>query len=857
MKAAALHEKWVALVGYTLPKDMTLLASLVQDLRYAVRTFSHRPAFTAIVVVTLGLGIGANVAIFSVANAVLFRPLPYDEPERLVLVWNRMTNVDRPNAPISGPDFLDYQTQTRLFQDFAGAIAVEATITGEDRPQQVIVGWSTHNLFQVLGVRPFLGRDFEPADGTPIDPQLFMDPNSKLPPGALLLSHAMWQRDFGGDGRVIGQNIQIDGNAATVVGVLPPDFRIYLPAYAGMPTNIDAWRVLPIDFDTSPRDGEWLTVVTRLKHGVTIEQAQAEMDALAARFREQFEHHKSVGMEIVLNSMHQDVVNHVRPLLLALLGAVGFVLLIACANVANLLLVRAAEREREIAIRAALGGGQQRIIAQMLAESTVLATAGGALGLALAWAGIRVLIVLRPDNLPRLESVSIDSNVMLFTVGASLLAALLFGIAPALRAASTDLANALKDRGSDASGVRGNKVRTALVVAEVGLSLVLLIGAGLMMRSFMKLQQVEPGFRAQNVLTLSVPLPFFKYRDPDARANFFDRLQQRIDALPGVEAVGGATPLPLGGGDQYWVQPYAKEGAAEEDWNTNRADYRAVLPGYVRAMGIELVAGRFLTAADNQVETPRVVLIDERLAERNWPDGDAIGKGMQIVRFDGETFELLREPVQVVGIVEHVRSESLTKDGRGAIYYPYRFFPWWPMKLTVRASADPLSLVGVIRGEVEKLDPDVPVADVRSMSDYVADAVAPTRFTLTLVAVFGGLALILASVGLYGVISYSLKQRTREIGVRIAFGAGARSIIGLIVGHGLVLTLSGVVLGLVGAFILTRLVASLLFGVTATDPLTFVVIPILLVGVTLLASYLPARRATRVDPVNALRGEAQ
>jgi putative ABC transport system permease protein len=667
----------------------------------------------------------------------------------------------------------------------------------------------------------------------------------------------MWQRQFGGDRGVLGKTLQIDGHPCIVIGILPADFRIYLPAYAGMPTNIDAWRVMPIDFSTTPRDGEFLTVISRLKPEVTLEQAQAEMDALGARFREQFQHHKSMGISIVVNSLHRDVVDHVRPLLITLLAAVGFVLLIACANVANLLLVRAAEREREVAVRSALGGGQGRIIAQMLTESGVLSVAGGLLGLLLAWMGIRVLVAMRPEGLPRLEAVGIDGAVLAFTAGVSLLAAFVFGLAPALKAASPNLANSLKDRGSDAGGVRGNKIRTALVVSEVGLSLVLLIGAGLMLRSFTKLQQVDPGFDSRNVLTLKVPLPMFKYRDPEARVGFFERLVERVEALPGVEAAGGATPLPLGGGDQYWVQPYGRDSATEEEWAANKADYRAALPGYFEAMGIGLVSGRELTEADNQKGAQSVVVVDQKLADQTWPDEDPVGKAMQIVRFNFESMKLERAPVQVVGVVDHVRSESLTDEGRGAIFYPYRFFPWWPMTLTVRGAADPIGLVSVIRGEVSTLDADVPIADVRPMGDYVADAMAPTRFTLTLVSVFAVLALVLAAIGLYGVISYSLRQRTQEIGVRVAFGAAERNIVGLVMSHGMLLTLCGMGLGLIVAFVVTRMASSLLFGVTATDPVTFLGIPLLLAAITSVASYLPARRATRIDPVHALRGESR
>ncbi|HSF18338.1 MAG TPA: ABC transporter permease [Vicinamibacteria bacterium] len=826
----------------------------LKDLRYAVRAFSHRPGFTAIVIATVGLAIGSNVAIFSVVNAVLLRPLPYQDPERLVLVWNRMATANRPSAPVSGPDFLDYRAQTTKFEGFAGAIAVEATITGEERPEQVMVGWTTVNLFEVLGVRPFIGRDFEPADGTPIDPQAFLDPNAKLPPGTLMLTHGMWQRQFGSDPKILGKTIQLDGHASVIVGVLPPDFRIYLPAYAGMPTNIDLWGAFPVDFSTSPRDAEFLTVVGRLKPLVTHGQAQAEMDALAARFREQFQHHKSVGMEIVVNSMHRDVVDHVRPLLLTLLAASGFVLLIACANVANLLLVRAAEREREIAVRAALGGGRARIALQMLTESGVLAVAGGLLGLLLGWAGIRTLLALQPDGLPLLEKVGIDGNVLLFTVVASLLAAATFGAIPALRAGSPNLANALKDRGSDSGGVRGNKARTALVVTEVALSLVLLIGSGLMLRSFTNLKRVDPGFDPNGVLTLSVPIPFFKYRDPEMRVGFFDRLHERLAALPGVESVGGGSPIPLGGGDQYWVQPYGRDNATEEEWNANRADYRGVLPGYIESMGMRLLSGRTLEKSDNQPGALDVVVIDEKLVANLWPNEDPIGKAMQVVRFDFESMQLKRVPVQVVGVVEHVRSESLTADGRGALYYPYRVFPWWPMTVTVKARSNPLGLSGAIRSEVSALDADVPVARVRLMRDYVDDAMAQTRFTLSLITVFAALALILAAIGLYGVISYSLRQRVQEFGVRMAFGAGERSIVGLVVSHGMVLAVAGIGLGLIAAFVLTRTVSSLFFGVTPMDPLTFGGIPVLLAGVTSVASYIPARRATKIDPIEALRG---
>jgi predicted permease len=829
-----------------------------QDLRYALRGFVQRPGYSAVLVLTLGLGIGSTVAIFSVTNAVLFRPLPFADPERLVLVWNRLANTNVDRGLVSGPDFVDYQQQTTTFEGFAGAVANNGTLTGEGRAEQALVGWTTVNFFDVLGVSPLRGRDFAPEDAPPIDPQSLADPNAQLPPGALILSYGMWQRRFGRDPNVLGLSLQVDGQECIIVGVLPRDFRIYLPPDAGMPTDIDLWRAAPVNMITfADRATPLFTVVGRLKTGVTVAQAQAEMDRLATTLREQYQPHARSGMHITVNSMHADIVAHVRPLLIAVLAASGFVLLIACANVANLLLVRAASREREIAVRAALGGGRGRIIRQMLTESGVYATAGGVLGLLLAWWGNRALVALHPENLPRLENIGIDGTVLAFTAGATVLAALLFGMAPALKSASPNLANALKDRSSESGGRRGNKIRTALVVAEVALSLVLLVGAGLMLRSFAKLRQVEPGFDPKDVLTFSAPLPLFKYLDPNGRADFHERLQQRIEGLPGVERVGGVVPLPLGGGDQYLVYSYGRSDATQDQWAQTKADYKAVQPGYFEAMGARVVAGRSLSPADNRADARSVVVIDERLAQRVWPGGDPIGKQLDVTKFAVDTSGVRPERVaaEVVGVVRNIRAQSLTEEGREAVYFPFRWFPWAPLSFTVRTTGNALALAPLIRPEVEVLDPDVPMADIRLMSDYIAEAMAPTRFTLTLIGTFAAMALVLASIGLYGVISYSVRQRTREIGVRIAFGAGEKDIVRLVVGRGMTLGLAGVGAGVVVALASTRTVSGLLYGVSAIDPVTFLGIPFVLVAVTGIASYVPARRAMRVDPVEALRDE--
>jgi putative ABC transport system permease protein len=790
-----------------------------------------------------------------VANAILFRPLPYGDPEELALVWTRLpaTNVER--SLVSGPDFRDYKDQTTAFEDFAGAVGIAGTLTGDGPAEQIMVAYTTPNLFDVLGVAPFVGRDFDERDAFAMDPQTFGSPSPELPPGAVMLTYGLWQRRFGGDRSIIGRTIQMDGLGQVVVGVLPPEFRIHLPADAAMPTNIDAWGLLPSNMSEFARDAPWLTVVTRLRDGVTLEEAQLEMDRVAAQLRTTHQFHANQNLQIVVSGMHRDVVRHARPAVLALLGAVGFVPLIACANVANLLLVRATGRGREIAVRSALGSGRGRIVSQMLIESGLLATAGAVLGIFLAWWGIGVLVALSPGNLPRIESVAIDLTVLGFTVGVTALAALLFGLAPAMRAVAGNLADGLRDRGSDSGGLRGNRLRTALVVAEVALSVVLLIGAGLMVRSFVEIRRVDPGFDAEDVVTFSAPLPFLEYFTTESRALFISELGDRLADIPGVERVGGVTPLPLAGGDLYSVGSYGRVGVSDDVYQANKADYKAVLDGYFEAMGVELVAGRLLVRADSDAEALPVAVIDAKLAERAFGGEDPLGKELLIDSFNEVTVTLERRAVQVVGVVANVRSQSLAAEGRETIYVPYRLLAFLPMTFVVKTTADPQELAPLIRRAVDAQDPDVPVSGLSTLQSYVDDAMAQTRFLLVLTGVFGALALVLASLGLYGVISYSVRQRTREIGVRVAFGAGESHILRLVLAQGVVLALGGIVLGLGASFGATRAVRSLLVGVSATDPLTFAAIPALLLGVAVLASYVPARRATTVDPVDALREE--
>lgn len=830
-------------------------AELLADLRYTLRSFARRPLFTGVLVLTLALGIGSNVAIFSVANAVLFRSLPYADPEELALIWTRLPSTNVARSLVSGPDFRDYQDQTTVFEGLAGAMAVAGTITGDGPAEQIMVAYTTPNLFELLGTPPLMGRSFEEGDAFAVDPQAFGAPNPDLPPGTVILSHGLWGRRFGSDPSIVGRTIQLDGWGSVVVGILPADFRIYLPADTPMPTNIDAWGVLPSNVPDFARDAPWLTVVGRLRDGASLEQAQSELDGVAASLRETYQFHANQNMQIVVNGMHRDVVSHARPAVLALLGAVGFVLLIACANVANLLLVRATSRGREIAVRAALGGGRGRIIRQMLTESAMLAIVGAAVGILLAWWGTRLITALNPGNLPRIENVSIDARVLGFTAGVTALAAIAFGLAPAMRAVSGRLADALKDRGSDSGGARGNRMRTTLVVGEVALSLVLLIGAGLMVRSFAELRRVEPGFDAEGVVTFVAPLPFLQYFTPDVRASFVNELGERLAAIPGVESVGGVTPLPLAGGELYSMGSYGRVGDAPEVYQANRADYKAVLPGYFESMGIELLAGRTLVPSDNQREALPVAVIDENLAERAFGAEDPLGKELMWEWFSEQTFSIERRPIQVVGVVGNVRSQSLAADGRETLYMPYILYPFLPLTFTVRTAADPASLVPLIRQEVEAMDPNVPISDASTLSSYVTDAMAQTRFMLALIGVFAGLALVLATLGLYGVISYSVRQRTREIGVRVAFGAGNGDVLRLVLRQGVALAGAGILLGLAASLPLSRVVRSLVVGVSPTDPLTFIAIPVLLLGVAALASYVPARRAAAVQVVEALRDE--
>ena len=826
--------------------------SLLHDLRQAARSLRSRPGFALTAVLTLALGIGAGTAIFSVANAVLLRPLPYAAADRLVLLWGELRARDVHDFPFPPGDLRDIQEQTTAFEEIAALTPGQAPLAGDgSEPERVSAVGVTTNLLPLLGARILHGRAFVPEDALP-QPQPPQDagvlagpPQGPQLPQIVVLGHDFWQRRYGGDPGVVGRSVDIGNGRAQIVGVLAPGFELLWPPGANIDRVPDLFSAMRIDYETASRNNVFLRVVGRLKPGVPVGRAQEEVDAVAADLRERFPIKQTADLRIHVVPMHDDLVAEVRPAILVLMGAVGLVLLIACANVANLLLVRASSRTRELAVRAALGSSPGRLVRQMLAESAILAAAGAAAGLALAWTGIRLLVALAPANLPRLDAVRIDPVVLGFTILASLAAAALVGIVPALRAARPDLAEVLRASGRSPALQGGSLLRSGVVVAEVALSFVLLVGSGLMVRSFVALQRTDPGYDPSGVLTFSVnPLA----DSPDGRAAFMRALRERLAALPGVEAATAAGPLPLDGGlaNSRW----GTEEAATDASKFQQANVHIVLPGYFQAMRTRVLAGRVFDESDNRPDATGIV-VDERLAAKAFGGRPAVGERL---------FVRVRSPepewLTVIGVVEHARHESLAADGREAIYFADGFFGHGAAgRWAVRTSGDPSALAASARAAVRDLDARLPVAEVQPMSAFVDRAMAPTRFALVLIGVFAAIAALLAAVGLYGVLSTVVRQRTAEIGVRMAFGARSASIFRLVIGQGLRLSALGIVIGVGAAWALTRVLSSMLVGVAPTDPATFGAIAALFLAIAAVACWLPARRAAGVDPVIALREE--
>ena len=818
--------------------------TLAQDIRLAFRSFTRNPGFTLVAVLSLAIGIGANTSIFSVANALLLRPLPYKDANRLVILWNRSPGLDILQDWFSTAQYLDIKNGHHGFEEVAIASGGNDNLTGEGEPERVGTIRVSSNLLPMLGVQAASGRLFLPDEDAPDRP------------ATAVLSYGMWARRYGSDPRMLGKSITINGRAYEVVGILPQSFSLpheVLPTLYG-PEQPDVFLPFPLGPKAAGiRTHEDYNILGKLKPGVSVAQAQAEMDTITARLRRDYpeSYPPNGGLTFGIVPLLEQVVGDVRRALLVLLSAVGFVLLIACANVANLLLARAVARQQEIAVRAALGASRGRIIRQLLTESILLSLCGGLLGVILCFWSVKWIHVLGTKSIPRLADIGIDGRVLLFTLLLSIFAGILFGLAPAWRVSRVDLNTTLKDAsrasaGSSAVWGRGNNMRRLLVVSELALSVVLLIGAGLLIRSFTRLENVAPGFNSKNVLTFELALNGQRYGDGQIRLSTYRQLWNALGQIPGVTAAGGITSLPLS--QSFAWTPITVEGRAplpgEKFLN---ADARVAGGRYFQAMEIPLRSGRFFNEEDLVGKTP-VVIIDEFMAGQLWPGQDAVGKRIHMVESEVPW-------LTVAGVVGRVKHESLDSDPRIAFYLPQTQYPSRAMTVVMRSQGDPSTLSPLVKKELRGIDPDLPMYSVRTMDERVEESLARRRFSMLLLGIFAGMALVLATIGIYGVMAYLVNQGTREIGIRMAIGATQREIVRLVVFQGMRLAVTGVGAGLAAAFVFTRLMRSLLFGISSADPVTFAGISLLLTLVALLATYIPARRAARIDPILCLRSE--
>ncbi len=800
-----------------------------QDLRYSFRMMAKKPAFTFIVVIALAIGIGATTAIFSVVNAVILRPLPYKNPDRLVMVWMNNTRMGIDQDWHSYPNYADYRDQNQTFETIAAFNNRSFTLTDEGEPLRVFGSWSTANLFDVLGVQPAYGRAFTLEEEEPGKDAV------------VVLSDGLWKRRFGSDPQIVGQQINLSGRNRTVVGVMPAGFSF-------PEKDTEAWVPIALSPERkAARSFFSFKAIGLLKQNVSLDQARADMAAIAAHTAEQFPDQEGYGSNLV--ALHQQVIGSVRVAILALFAAVGFVLLIACANVANLLLARAATREREIAIRTALGAGRGRLVRQLLTESLTLSLAGGALGLLVAKFGLDALIALSPADTPRLDSVGIDGRVLVFTLGVSLLTGFLFGLAPALQTSRPDLNSTLKEGGRGSGGsVRRNHVRSTLVVVEVALSLLLLVGAGLMIKSFIRLQQFDLGFNPERLVTMRVQLSGAKYSEGNQIADFYKQAVERITSLPGVESAGAISDIFLSKTPNSTT--FTIEGRPPvPDPERVEVPLDAVTPAYFQTMGIPLIRGRLFDDLDADGKTP-VVIINQTFVNRFFADEDPLGK-----RFCYGDPGPQNTWLTIVGVVGDMRRTGFDSEPRCETFLPHAQATSTGMTMIVRASADPANLIGAMRSRIWEIDKDQAIYDIRTIDAMLGQMMSQRRFNMMLFGILAAVALILASVGIYGVISYSVTQRTHEIGIRLALGAAPADVMKMILRQGILLALAGVGLGLIASFLLTRFMATLLYTVSATDPATFALIAASLTGVALGACAVPARRALKVDPMVALRYE--
>jgi putative ABC transport system permease protein len=816
------------------------MKTLWKDFRYGLRMLRRNYGLNAIAALSLALGIGANSAIFSVVNAVQLRPLPYRDPDKLVMVFEHNLKSGRDQVRVAPNNFLDWQKNNRVFEDIAAIFTLDQrTLSGTGEPEQVECHKVSANFFPLLGVKAALGRTFARQEDAPHKVGEEEPPHGDR---VVILSYGLWQRRFGGDPAILGKTVNLDRVGHTVIGILPAGFRF-------MDQAADVWIPLGLDPAKNYRAkaGRFLWVPARLKPGVTVEQARAEMKIIGEQLEQQFPAFNS-GWSANVVPMDKQVIGDIGRTLLVLLGAVGFVLLIACANVANLRLAQGAAREKEMAIRASLGAGRLRLIRLLLTENILLTVLGGALGLLLASYLVKLLVALGPSNIPRLSEIDLDSRVVVFTLCISLLAGIVSGLAPALQTSKMDLNEALKEGGRSAmSGMSSNYLRSLFVVAEFALALVLLIGAGLMIRSFLHLQAVDPGFIPQNLLTMRVQLPSPAYFEKKKRTAFFEQAIQRIGLLPGVQSASAISDIPFSGPSFYTF--FMIEGLhSPADMNKQSAHIRPINSNFFRTMGIPLRMGREFTERDITEDDANVVIINETMARRHFPNENPLGRRIRINRPEERSDE-------IIGVVADIKISDIESEVMPTVYWPHHRWPFAFAAVLVRTTVDPVSLNAAVTREIHSLDPELSIADIRTMEQVLWSSVARPRFYMLLLTIFASVALLLAMMGIYGVMSYAVMQRRHEIGVRLALGAQTRDVLKLVIWHGMAMILIGVVIGLFASFVLTRFLSGLLYGVKSTDPATFVGVTLLLSAVALLACFIPAMRATRVDPMVTLKHE--
>ena len=801
------------------------METLFKDIRYGIRNLLKHPGFTIVAIATLALGIGANSAMFSAVNAVLLRPLPYPESDLIVLFEGVNPGKGTTASNMSVPDFADWQQQSQGFEQMAGFVSGGALLVSNDETERVRGTSVTADFFPLFRTNAMKGRTLQPDDS-----QKGREP-------VVLLSQALWQRRFGGDENVVGSKVTLGGKSATVVGVMPVSFDY--------PGQSELWVPFPIDALAERRDNRNINVIARLKPGVTLSQAQAEIDTINQRLAQSYGETNS-GWSARLTNLRESLVGATRASLLILLGAVAFVLLIACANVANLLLARASVRQKEIAVRTALGASRSRIIRQLLTESLLLSTIGGGIGLLLSLWLTKLLIKVSPQSTPRLDEIRLDARVFVFTLALAVITGLIFGLAPALQAARINLNERLKEGGrSGATGASHNRVRSLMMVSEIALSFMLLVGAGLLIRSFIRLSDVSPGLNTENTLTMRTSLS--KYPQGEPRVQALRQVVEKLTALPGVESAGSVLSLPLGGDNLNVGRSLIREGRPATTEESSNATYLVVTTDYFRTLQIPLVSGRAFTEQDTE-QTPKVVIVNESMARQLWPGESPVGRRITIWR--DEKF-----PREIVGVVGDIKP-SLDTEAGSQMYVPFaQDSNWSGMSLVIRSSGDPTTISPAARNAIRSFDKALPVYNVKTMNDVLATSVGSRRTPMLLLSAFAAVAMLLAMIGIYGVTAYNVTQRTQEIGIRMALGAQMTDVVKLILKNGMALALLGIAVGVTGAFLLTRLLTSLLFGVQATDGPTFVAVSFGLLFTALIACYIPARRATKVDPLVALRYE--